>query len=172
MIPDTESNESQLQSLAVKDRNRGIMINSLHSSMVDMIHSPARAWRQRSVMIRTSAVVTLSLCKLVGDLLLKSGEVFQISHLEKLLTALEAQYWHTLLFHGNPELLLHLSSQGFVVILPGPHLIDQEVQSAKIILRTIIDIYLSTENKIPSVSRSGPGSGLELDAFVSPWVSR
>ena len=170
MVPDSETRESQLQSLAVKERNRGMMING---SIADMVHSPARAWRQRSVMIRTSAVVTLSLCKLVGDLLLKSGEVFQISHLEKLLTALEAQYWHTLLFHGNPELLLHLSSQGFVVILPGPHLIDQEVQSAKIILRTIIDIYLSTENKIPSVSRSGPGSGLlELDAFVSPWVSR
>ena len=127
-------------------------------------------------MIKTSAVVTLSLCKLIGDLLLASGEVFQIGHLEQLLTALEVQYWHTLLFHGNVDLLTRLAQKGFVVIVPGPHLIDQEVQSARIILRTIIDIYLTSNSKEKqdADSTSGPGSsaGAELDAFVAPWISR
>lgn len=132
-------------------------------------------WKQYSVMVKTSSVVTLSLCRVIGDLLLASGEVFQISHLEQLLTALEAQYWHTLLFHGNPELLSRLALKGFVVIVPGPHLIDQEVQSAKIILRTITDIYLSSdckENRDKADSGPSSRSSQQLDAFVAPWISR
>jgi hypothetical protein len=134
-------------------------------------------WKQYSVMVKTSSVVTLSLCRVIGDLLLASGEVFQISHLDQLLTALEAQYWHTLLFHGNPELLSCLALKGFVVIVPGPHLIDQEVQSAKIILRTITDIYLSSDNKEnkekdTSDSGSSSRSSQQLDEFVAPWISR
>ena len=132
----------------------------------------SKNWKQYSVMVKTSSVVTLSLCRVIGDLLLASGEVFQISHLEQLLTALEAQYWHTLLFHGNPELLSRLALKGFVVIVPGPHLIDQEVQSAKIILRTITDIYLSSDNKDKSDSGPSSRSSQQLDTFVAPWISR
>lgn len=161
--------ESEVQSPLSVARNSS-------SSKKTIDYNSAGMWKQYSAMIKTSAVVTLSLCKLIGDLLLASGEVFQVGHLEQLLTALEVQYWHTLLFHGNVDLLTRLAEKGFVVILPGPHLIDQEVQSARIILRTIIDIYLTSNSKHTADSTSGPGadldSGVELDAFVAPWISR
>lgn len=96
----------------------------------------------------------------MGDLLLTSGEVFQICHLEQLLMALEIQYWHALLLHSNTDILSQLSYKGFIIINPGPYLIEQEVLSARTILRTIIDIYLSSE------------SCQELGLFVTPWISR
>ena len=118
-------------------------------------------WRQYAATIKTTAVVSLSLCKLIGDLLLSSGEVFQISHLDQLLTSLESMYWHALLYHGNDKLLSRLQQRGFMIISPGPNLLEQEVQSARVLLRTIIDIYLSTG-----------GSCEELEVFIAPWFSR
>ena len=131
-----------------KNNNKYIDIQSISS------------FKQISNSIQTSAVVSLSLCKLIGDLLLNSGEIFQINQLELLLTALETQFWHALLFHGNKELLNNLIIKKFIILPPGPHLIEQEVQSARIILRTIIDIYLSSE------------SCVDLGLFITPWISR
>lgn len=124
-------------------------------------------WNTYAAAIKTSAVVSLSLCKLIGDLLLSSGEVFQIHHLNQLLTALESQYWCARLFDCDEALRSGLRQRGFIVIIPGPHLLDQEVSSAKIMLRTIIDIYLSTENEDFSSK-----SSKKLDLFVTPWISR
>ena len=54
--------------------------------------------------------------------------------------------------------------KNFKILDPGPHLIEQEVQSARIILRTIIDIYLSSENC--------EEQNQELGQFIKPWISR
>ena len=132
--------------------------NNSNNKFIDI--QSISSFKQISNSIQTSAVVSLSLCKLIGDLLLNSGEIFQINQLELLLTALETQFWHALLFHGNKELLNNLIIKKFIILPPGPHLIEQEVQSARIILRTIIDIYLSSE------------SCVDLGLFITPWISR
>ena len=123
-------------------------------------HNFTNTWKQYSTTIKTCSIVSLALCKLTGDLLLSSGEVFQICHLDQLLIALEVQYWHALLLHSNSNILSFLSLKEYSIISPGPYLIEQEVISARIILRTIIDIYISSE------------SCQELGLFIAPWISR
>ena len=123
-------------------------------------HNFTNTWKQYSTTIKTCSIVSLALCKLTGDLLLSSGEVFQICHLDQLLIALEVQYWHALLLHSNSNILSFLSLKEYSIISPGPYLIEQEVIAARIILRTIIDIYISSE------------SCQELGLFIAPWISR
>lgn len=83
-----------------------------------------------------------------------------------MLKALEAQYWQARLFDDDEILRSNFRQRGFVIILPGPHLIEQEVLSAKTIIRTIIDIYIST-GRDTTLS-----SGQKLDDFVAPWIFR
>lgn len=131
------------------------------------------AWKSSAAAITTSAVVSLSICKLMGDFLLSSGEVFQICHLDQLLTALETQYWHARLFHGDEALRESLRQRAFVIIqkktgfCDSSYLLDQEIHSATTMLRTIIDIYLTTSSE-----KSENSSNTELDIFVTPWISR
>ena len=148
------------QPISIKSRNE---INDLERRVMalkDVDHNFTNTWKQYSTTIRTCSIVSLALCKLTGDLLLSSGEVFQICHLDQLLIALEVQYWHALLLHSNTNILSFLSLKEYSIITPGPYLIEQEVIAARIILRTIIDIYLSSE------------SCQELGTFITPWMSR
>ena len=148
------------QPISIKSRNE---INDLERRVMalkDVDHNFTNTWKQYSTTIKTCSIVSLALCKLTGDLLLSSGEVFQICHLDQLLIALEVQYWHALLLHSNSNILSFLSLKEYSIISPGPYLIEQEVIAARIILRTIIDIYISSE------------SCQELGLFIAPWISR
>jgi hypothetical protein len=76
------------------------------------------------------------------------------------------------LFHGDEALRESLRQRGFIIIQKSAgadnlYLLDQEMYSATTMLRTIIDIYLTTAIEEPASS-----SNVELDVFVAPWISR
>jgi len=119
----------------------------------------------------TSMIVSLHMSSLISEFLLAHVVVLKIVHMDKLLTALEAQYWHARCFNDNLPLRTQLKNRNFMQRGDDsgglPHLLEQEVQTASRILQTAFDVYSSAKN-----SSGGVVSYLELDTFAGSWVSR
>ena len=119
----------------------------------------------------TSMIVSLHMSSLISEFLLAHVVFLKIVHMDKLLTALEAQYWHARCFNDNLPLRTQLKNRSFMQRGDDsgglPHLLEQEVQTVSRILRTVFDVYSSAKN-----SSGGVVSYLELDTFAGSWVSR
>lgn len=129
------------------------------------------SWEGTSGAVMTSMVATLSLGRLMSEFLSAHVTVLKVDHIDRLLTALEAQHWHARCFNDNIHLRTQLKNHNFMQsgIDDGnlPSLLEQEVQTASRILQIVFEIYSSAKN-----SAGGVVSYLELDAFAGPWVSR
>jgi brefeldin A-inhibited guanine nucleotide-exchange protein len=136
--------------------NRAASTESAASQLqaIKAVGSPsqtARAWAQLSSASMTSMVVSLDFIRLSGDVLNTYFANWHLKHLSQVLTALEASHWHARSFNENASLRKALYEKGFMRFPEGPerlpHLLEQEIQTASLILDLVLRMYSPKQKK-------------------------
>lgn len=131
-------------------------------------------WREIAQCAMTSMVISLDLLQVVNQVLKANFSMFSVDHFSTILSSLEVSMWHAKSFNDCVSLSFRLQQKRFMRFRDDPsrmpHLLQQEVLSANILLSASFQLYGV------SVSEDQPAAVNEqqqdLLLFAAPWVER
>lgn len=126
-----------------------------------------QAWKRLSVKAMTSMVLSLDFIKILGEVILKHFEVWNLCHFSTFFKCLEACYDHARCFNVSTNLKERLKDRNFMNFHDSevrlPHLLEQEASAATQILTISFRLY----SKETSNSKYR-----EIALFVEPLIKR
>ena len=142
-------------------------------------------WRELSSAVMTSMVISLDFIKNIRIVVQAHFGSWRLEHFSTFLSAVEASHWHAKSFNANHTIRSRLRKRGFMPFAESPiklpHLLEQEVDSASLLLDTSLHMYalvnldgdddIAFNSGIPDQRRDSDG-GEDLEAFAEPWVQR
>lgn len=139
-------------------------------------------WRELSSAAMTSMVISLDSISCAKAVLFAQFSSWRLEHFTSILAALEASHWHAKSFNANFAIRNQLRKRGFMPVKDSvivlPHLLEQEVQSAAVIVDTTLLMYsfgkleASAEAVVGSNSLPSRVQPHAFESFAEPWVHR
>lgn len=124
----------------------------------------------------TAMVISLDIIEVSRDIFKAYFDSWDLCHFALILSGLETSHWHAKSFNENVRLRSRLAKRRFMVFRDDPsrlpHLLDQEVASAQLILEIVFSMYNSAYDHDLIETSSQNLRASDLGRFASGWVER
>lgn len=115
------------------------------------ISNDGSEWNRIACAAMTSMVVSLDFVRVTGEVINVHYSYWEQSHFNEVLNALETSYWHARSFNENDGLRRQLRRMSFMKFSDDsaklPHLLDQEIQTATLILDVLLKMYSKADGR-------------------------